>query len=167
MVRGRRKRVGGRDFGKEQGRECSHAQTTLRRSNKTQHHWKRNHWTTSTVMGQGDSKITPPSSLHLFNDEERGTLQREFEGMKPAMPATKQHHHHHQEPIVSFSSFQQNLLGNFIPDELQQFIYCNFIGSNTTEGGMTYAQFVDGVARVLKGDRQRFYVSLFSQRGTR
>lgn len=118
-------------------------------------------------MGTTESKVVPPSSYNLFNEEERGLLQESYKLMHPSLPHK---HHRHQEPSVSLSSFQQFLGNNIIPEELQQYIFYNFIGvppsNNNENNGMTYSQFVDGIAKAVKGDRQKFYISLFSSKGS-
>lgn len=120
-------------------------------------------------MGTAESKLAPPSSYTSFNDEERSLLNESFKSMNPSLPSHK--HHKHAEPSVSFSSFSSFFGKNIIPEELQQYIFSNFIGiphSNETinTNGMTFAQFVDGIARVMKGDRQKYYISLFSGKGS-
>jgi hypothetical protein len=120
-------------------------------------------------MGQGDSKEAPPASLHLFNEEERTTLQEVYRSMitETPQPATKHHlaHHPPNPHLASFSSFQL-LLGNLLPEELQQYIYSNFMDGTANSGeGISLSKFVDGVARALKGDRLHFYLSLFSRKG--
>eukprot|EP00026_Physarum_polycephalum_P002440 Phypoly_transcript_02446.p1 GENE.Phypoly_transcript_02446~~Phypoly_transcript_02446.p1 ORF type:complete len:493 (-),score=69.68 Phypoly_transcript_02446:126-1604(-) len=117
-------------------------------------------------MGQGDSKEAPPTSLHLFNEEERTTMQEIYRSMLTQTPQPAAKHHHSSPPhLASFASFQL-LLGNLIPEELQQYIYANFMGGTANGDGLSSAKFVDGVARAMKGDRLHFYLSLFSLKGT-
>jgi hypothetical protein len=75
-------------------------------------------------MGAADSKVTPPASEHLFNEEERATLQEVFRSASPTPPPpsskTKEH-------LISFSSFQ-HLMGSMVPEGLHQEIYANFVG---------------------------------------
>jgi hypothetical protein len=106
-------------------------------------------------MGTTYSKITPPTSLHLFNALEKVTLQETFTNMKPQAPKSK-----NGEPCVSFIAFK-NILGNLIPEELQQYIYSNFLVPPSE--GIIYAQFVDGIARAMKSDRLHFYITLFTK----
>lgn len=122
-------------------------------------------------MGAGDSKIAPLASEGLFNEQEKTLLQELFRANAVDPPPSGKSKH---EPAIPFPQFQQ-LLANVVPEGLHQDIYANFIGAPPTSPpsntqtpptyGIKYAQFVDGVARGLKGNRLKYYISLFANKG--
>lgn len=106
-------------------------------------------------MGAADSKQTIPLQLSAWSESEQVILRETFTKIADPTPQNKQ-------PLASVSSFKTAF--SLIPGDLCVLIYSNFVNSPSfLDAPLTFAQFVDGLSRVLKHNNSRlsFYLSLF------